>query len=219
MLSRILFIIFISLFVISLIVMIIYFTKDKRKDKKHKKRVYKILHQLAEEKDFLLLNDVKLYFSKDDESPYCFDHILFANKYIYVIQDYIQQGGIFGNVQDSTLFIKKEDGRIESISNPIKEAFDKVNGLENALGINHSQHSFISMTVYNDNLSVPKNIKQKNYENCFIKASEITDTIKQAEKDQLVPFDDKLTEKLLKMIKDSSDSIKAELDRLNRRKE
>ena len=50
--------------------------------KKHRKRIYKILHYFAEEEDCYLLNDVKVFLAKDDPEPTCFDHLLFAEKYI-----------------------------------------------------------------------------------------------------------------------------------------
>lgn len=179
--------------------------------KKHKKHVYKVLHHYAEEHDHYLLNDVELYFDENNPEPIVFDHILFANKYIYVITDLAAKGGIYGNINDELLFFKKNDGSVINIHNPLDIGNEKVKILETAVGASHDKHLFLSMIVYNPSLIVHKDIRVKNGDSCFIPITEVEETIDEAEKDSVTSFDDNKTKELVKAIKERSDQVKRDL--------
>ena len=134
--------------------------------KKHRKRIYKILHYFAEEEDCYLLNDVKVFLAKDDPEPTCFDHLLFAEKYIYIITDFIAFGGVYGNVKDASLFLKKPSGKTVPIPNPIISGKERVRRIEEFINSAHEHKLFMSMTVYNPSLIVPKGIHIK--DNTFV---------------------------------------------------
>lgn len=179
----------------------------------HHKRIYRILHHYAEEEDCYLLNDVRTFLSKDDMEPTKLDHILFTEKYIYLITDFLAFGGIYGNVKDASLFLKGPDGKIQTISNPILIGRNLVYNLEEDVMIGHEKNAFIAMTVYNPSLVVPKSIHVKNCESCFISVDELEETIRNSQEDSVSPFNDVKVKMLVDIIKERSDQVKEQLEK------
>lgn len=208
-------IIFVSFVLILIIAISAWLIVDKvsheNELKLHEKNVYKVLHHYAEEHDHYLLNDVELYFGENNPEPIVFDHILFANKYIYVITDFAEKGGIYGNVKDELLFFKRNDDTVINIPNPLNLGNEKVKILETAVGASPDKHLFLSIIVYNPSLIVHKSIRVKNGDACFIPLSELAETIDEAEKDNVTSFDDNKTKELVRIIKERSDLVKKDL--------
>lgn len=200
-------------FIILFLFFALFFDTFKEHEEKHnyKKKVYKALHYFAEENDFCLLNDIRLYFSIDDEKPYVIDHILFGKNYIYVIFDFYQTGGIYGNREDESLFLKNEKGLVNNIPNPSIYNNIVISSLESALA-GERKHLFIPVTVYNSSLLVPSTIRMKTSENMFVSLDELGETILEAEKDSIaVPLSNELTEQLAIMLKERSEAVKKDL--------
>ena len=177
----------------------------------HAKRVYKVLRYYAEEEDQLLLNHVVLYLSGDNQ-PTTFDHIVFADKYVYVISDFSKIGGLYGNVEDPNLFLCYSKDKIVKITNPILANENRVMKLEEVLHVQHSDKMFVSVVVYNPSLIVPKGIAKKNQTSWFLPVTELEKTIKIAEKDSVSPISHDKTEKLVAMLKKRSEQNKIEID-------
>lgn len=186
--------------------------------KKHRKRIYKILHYFAEEEDCYLLNDVKVFLAKDDPEPTCFDHLLFAEKYIYIITDFIAFGGVYGNVKDVSLFLKKPSGKTVPIPNPIISGKERVRRIEEFINSAHEHKLFMSMTVYNPSLIVPKGIHIKDGESNFISVKELEETLRSAEKDNVKPMKDEKTKKLVELLLERSNEIKRSVQNKKKRK-
>lgn len=186
--------------------------------RRHRKRIYHILYRYADEEDCYLLNDVRVFLSKDDMEPTKLDHILFTEKYIYLITDFLAFGGIYGNVKDASLFLKGTDGKIQTIPNPILIGQNLVHNLEDDVMIGHEKHAFIAMTVYNSSLVVPKGIHAKDYESCFISVDELEETIRNSQEDSVSPFSDEKLKMLVDIIKERSDQVKEQLEKNKKKK-
>lgn len=177
----------------------------------HRKNVYKVLHHYAEEYDHYLLNDVQLYLDENNLKPMTFDHILFADKYIYVISDYAEYGGIYGKAADELLFLKKENGQTIHIPNPLHIGLEKMKTIEYASHASPDKHIFVSMVVYNNSLIVHNDLKIKNGTSCFLPLKELASTLNEAEKDHVTAFDDNRVKSLVLQIKERSDRVKEDV--------
>lgn len=215
MIAKLIFFILLSITIVFLLLTIYLLFRFKIK-RNHKKAVYKQLHLLAEERDYLLLNNVTLFLNDNYDEPTLFDHIFFGDKYIYVIQDYDKEGGIFGNIVDRYLLLQKNDKTYKSI-NPLVECKNKLALLEKKLGVSHNDNIFLAMVIYNNSLLVADNLKVKSNQQCFIPLREVRDTILSAERDEVKPFSHQQTEELLLNIKAASDKIKIQLNKTSKK--
>ncbi len=206
---------FLILFVIvfSLLILGFFWDDIKIRSEKtnHKKHVYKTLHNFAEEKDQLLLNDVVCYLDGDTAKPTKIDHIVICSKYVYVIKDFSQDGGIYGNLADLNLFRQDKNGKKQRIENPVLENLHVVEKLEKLTHISHDQHLFVSVVVFNNSLIVPKGVAQKTQDSWFIPLHDLIGTIKVAEQDDIAPFSKEKGESLAQALKSKSDSTKVHL--------
>ena len=205
----------ITVIILLMIFLLLFDTICHSKEKRgHKKAVYSILYHYAEEYDRYLLNDVELYFDSEVPEPEHYDHILFGEKYIYVIQDFSAFGGIYGNSKDSTLFLRDEKSeKTTKIDNPLKIAERKVMLLEAAVGVSHEKHLFQSFTVYNNSLLVPPTIQVKDGANSLLPLKDLIQTIIEAEKDSVTSFEDQKTKDLVLAIKERSDAVKKDVQK------
>lgn len=206
---------FLVLFILVFILLILGFFWDDIKSgsekKNHKKHVYKALHNYVEENDKLLLNDVVCYLDGDTSKPTRIDHVLICEKYVYVIKDYTQEGGIYGNLADSHLFRQDRNGKKQRIDNPVLENLNTVTKLEKLTHIAHDQKLFVSVVVFNNSLVVPKGVQVKSQTSWFIPLSELIGTVKVAEQDNIAIFSKENGEILAQALKSKSDSTKVHL--------
>jgi hypothetical protein len=191
---------------------------DRREKKEFQRKVYKELHYFVEEQDQLLLNHVNLYLSPDSADLSLFDHILLADKYVYVIHDFYAHGGIYGNVKDAMLFLKGYDEEIKNIPNPILQNEEEVKKLEEFLSIQHSDKILVSVVTYNSSLIVPDGIGKKEQNSWFLPLSDLVKTIRQAEQDDVTPISHEKTEKIVKALQERSNLIKREIKQQSKKK-
>lgn len=203
----------VALLIVSLFVLFNDFAKSHRDRKKFAKRVYNVLKYYADEQDHLLLNDVNLYLGEEKRKPTIFNHVLFADKYVYVITDFSYQGGIYGNIQDGTLFVKDYDGKKLKVDNPIADNEGNVRKLENFLGIHHSDKMLVSVVVHDSNLIVPKEIEKKEQNSWFLPIGELEKTLNLAEQDDVEPISHEQTERMVRTLLERSNLIKKEIKR------
>ncbi|MFA6829222.1 MAG: NERD domain-containing protein [Bacilli bacterium] len=201
----------IALLVAALIVCI--FSDDIKtfgEKKRHKNHVYTVLHNYAEDYDQLLINNVHLLLSENKDEITTFDHILICDKYAYLIQDFSAQGAVYGNLEDTKLFLKNFKGGATTFANPIYYNLQNIYKMERNTNIASSDHFFISVIVYNDSLIVPQALHKKDGGNWFIPVSQLYKTIKEAEKDNVGSMKSEFTELITQRLKEKSDSLKAE---------
>jgi hypothetical protein len=111
------------------------------------KSIYaKELYNIALDNDYYLINNLTL--KLDDELSIHVDHILFGDKYIYVVRDRYYNGLIAGIDRDKKFVLKKRKNQL-LIDNPLIKNSLRVEKL--ALITHFKASLFISLVVVNDN--------------------------------------------------------------------
>lgn len=184
--------------------------------KTYRKKVYKVLHYYAEENDQLLLNNCLIVLPGDKEAT-LIDHLLLADKYVYVVHDLYYDGALYGNLQDPLLFNQPTTGKRKTVRNPVYDNALVVEKLETMVGVGHDVRLFVNVVCYNKSLLVADGMKRKEQGLFFLPVQELSKTIDAAEKDHVPPIAHDKSEKLIALFKDRSDKIKKEYRRQGRK--
>lgn len=179
--------------------------------KYHREIVSKKLYQYAQENDCILLNDVCLYLYGDVDEPTRMDHVLFADKYIYVFLDFAKEGGIYGNPNDPYIFYESLKGNIESVENPIATNEMKIRRLAESLKIIEEDKILVSVIVYNESLIVPENLRKMDQGSFAISLNEMSKILSKAEKDDVDSMAHAHTQDLANKIYERSNQVKEQL--------
>ena len=78
---------------------------------------YPVVRKTAVYYDYYLINKLEIQLVSN-ESLFI-DHMLFGNKYIYVINDYLFKGVLTGNAQDSKWILKDKKGQEIMVDSPL----------------------------------------------------------------------------------------------------
>lgn len=206
-----------SVFIVSLVFLYRALFRKSIEKKKLSSKVAKTLDYIADENDFLLLHDVQVSLLSDS-APTCFAHILFGDRYIYIIETFVGFGAVYGNVKDPYLFLKKEDGSSVKIKNPLPPLLEKTAKLEKACSCSPEDKRFVSAIVYNNSLDVPKGIARKEQGTWFLPYKELEKTIKIAETDEVSLISHEQTDRIAKQLKAISDQTKERRKKRRKRK-
>lgn len=114
---------------------------------------FRVINKVALYKDFYLINMLKL---KIDSNQFItFDHVLFGNKYIYVISDAYFNGDLKGNLVDAKLtLVEGKNRRGREIDNPLYTNRYRLEKLALATGIEIDM--LINIVVVNDECDLTK---------------------------------------------------------------
>lgn len=191
-LYRIIFIVVAIILALLLIALILFpFIKRHYEFKNFNEIYFKRINRIALDHDYLLINNLVL---RDHNGVICrIDHILFCEKYIYVIKDRYYRGGISGNYNDNIWFFYGKKGIKEEFENPMHINEKRIEKLAN---ITHFDKSyFVSIVLINDN-AIVKNLKGMNSKDSFIiPYSKLKKLIKTIESKDVAPIDQKGLEK------------------------
>lgn len=145
--TQIIFIIVAIVVVIVAIGLALFFPLRKRYIKKQfKDHYYHKIYSIAFNQDYYLIND---FLFKVNESVVAgVDHILFADKYIYLINDYYYDGDLTGKCDDQSLIFINEKGKKYYTDNPILLSEKILLRLSAVTGIDKSL--FIGVVLIND---------------------------------------------------------------------
>ena len=142
------FIIIVPIVVIAIVILAIYFIRRYKNVKNDfKYHYYKRIYKLAMDKDYYLINN--FLFRIDSAHVARIDHILFADKYIYIINDFYIDGDIDGKENDTSLIVVPSQGKKYYIDNPIQVNMKLVSKLSMITQINPSL--MIGVCLINDN--------------------------------------------------------------------
>ena len=142
------FIIIVPVVVLLIIFLAIYFPlRNKKMKTDYKYFYYKRLYKLAMDKDYYLINN--FLFKIDDAHVGRIDHILFGDKYIYIINDIYYDGDIEGKENDQSIILINRNGKKNYEDNPILNNRKIANKLSLITGINPSL--IIGICLINDN--------------------------------------------------------------------
>ena len=92
-------------------------TMKKKQKSEFKYFYYKSIYKVAMDNDYYLINN--FLFKIDDSYVGRIDHILFANKYIYIINDSYFDGDIDGKENDKSIILINRAGKKNYSDNPL----------------------------------------------------------------------------------------------------
>lgn len=110
----------------------------------------KMIYQFALYHDYYLINELILPLDGDNKAH--IDHILFGEKFIYVIKDRYYNGPIEGKEDDQSWIYYRKKNKKEVIDNPLLRNMLRVEKLSIITGIDRS--IFISIVIINDDALV-----------------------------------------------------------------
>lgn len=156
--------------IILLLVIAILLYRPIRKSiyKKRFRELYgRKVYKLALYEDYYLINLFHLKFS--DYSLVVVDHVLLAEKYIYVILDRYYNGSITGKLDDPSLVLISSKGKKQYIPNPINDIKQIVKRISLMSGIDKSL--FVGIILINKECSI--NIERSNEDYYIIQVDKL----------------------------------------------
>lgn len=156
--GQIAFLIIVPIIAIAGLFCAIFFPLRKRKMRKEfKYYYYRFIYKEALYQDLYLINN--FMFKIDDTHVGKIDHILFANKYIYIINDYYFDGDIEGKDTDASLIFISRTGKKKYMDNLLLDNKKLISKLSLITGINSSLMIGISLVNKNCNVGVSSSSK------------------------------------------------------------
>lgn len=174
--GQIAFLIVVPLVVLTGIFLAIYLPVRKKKVKTDFKYFYyKRLYKIAMDNDYYLINN--FLFKIDDSHVGRIDHILFANKYIYIISDSYFDGDIDGKEQDRSIIMIGKTGKKHYEDNPLVDNKKLLSKLSLITGIDPSL--MIGVCLINDDCHCGVKTSTKNF--YIVQANKIKKLVKAIE--------------------------------------
>lgn len=141
-----------------------------------KTRIHRKLKKIAKDNDYILLNDLVLYFN---EKQYVkVDFILFSNKYIYIISSRSLHGNIDGKDVDEKWRLYRGKKMIH-IENPLKNNDSRMKIISQLTDI--EKENFINMVIIS-NTAVISSILTSNPNDYVISEKDLKNSIRNIEK-------------------------------------
>ncbi len=191
-LLRIIFVVICILLGLLLVFIVLFpFIKRKYIFKNFKRVYYKKINNVVLDNDYLLINDLTL---NDREGKICtIDHLIFAEKYIYVVKDRYYRGGIAGNKEDNVWFFYGKQGQKEEFENPMNVNKKRIEKLAN---ITHFDSDYFISIVLINNDCVVKNLKSlQSNDSYIVPYNQLKKLIKTIESRNVPPIEQKGLEK------------------------
>lgn len=150
----IIFIIVSSIVVFLLIAMAIIIPVFKKiHQNRFKEYYYKKINRIVLDNDYYLINN--FVFKNEKNRAQKVNHIIFGEKYIYLIFDYYYEGDLAGDIRDKSLifypFKKNNDAKKKYTDNPVLVASSAVQSLSYITLIQKSM--FIGIVLINDEVN------------------------------------------------------------------
>lgn len=160
--GQIAFLIIVPIIIFLVIFLTIFFVVRKKKAVSNYKYFdYKKVYKIVLDNDYYLINN--FIFKIDDTHYSCVDHVLFANKYIYLINDYYYDGDIDGKENDISVILIRKNGKKQYEDNPLLNSKKIINRLSLSTGLDASL--LIGVCLVNNDCHSAVESKSKN---CYI---------------------------------------------------
>ncbi|MBE6124456.1 MAG: NERD domain-containing protein [Erysipelotrichaceae bacterium] len=168
-----------------------------------KKRIGRKLKKIAKDNDYILLNDLHLYFN---ETQYVkVDYLLFSNKYIYVISARTLHGDVDGKDIDEKWRLYR-GSKLFHIENPLKTNSTRMKIVSKLTEID--KENFINMVVIS-NTAIITSILTSNPNDYVVSEKNLRNTIKDIERfSKFDDFSTKFMEKEANLIYNYSQKCK-----------
>lgn len=152
---------------------------------------YKKVREIADKYDYYLVNNVGI--DSRDEVICKIDHILFANKFIYVIKDRYYRGAISGEKDNVKWYFHPNDTEVLEMDSPLIQNSRRVDHLSAVTQIDRSY--FISIVIINDNCEVKSNNDLNSDDSYIVSLSQLPRLIKFIESRKVAKLDPAQLEK------------------------
>lgn len=193
--NQIIYIITVSIIVLSAIFCAIFFPLRRRYIKnKYVEYYYREIYKIAMANDYYLINEFT--FKIDDNSLLKIDHILFGEKYVYIINDCYYEGDIVGKIMDKSLVCLSKKGKKYYIDNPIIKNRYLLSRL--CMVTNLDPSIMIGITVVNDDCGCEINSDSKQF--YAISRNKLSSLIKAIESRPINNLNAKSLDKLVQSI-------------------
>ncbi|NLB49123.1 MAG: NERD domain-containing protein [Erysipelotrichia bacterium] len=146
------------------------------------------------EYDYYLIN--QFVFKVDDSKNVMVDHILFADKFIYVIISQYYEGNLIGKATDSSLVFISHRGKKCYTDNPLNQSKNLIKKLSSATGLNASL--LIGIILINDDCKVAVTSESKQF--YIIQRKRFRALTRAIEKRPLPPINEQQLEKAVQAI-------------------
>ena len=173
-----------------------------------KSRIKRKLKKIAKYNDYLLLNNLVLYIN--DYNYIEIEHLLIANKYIYVITSKSFYGDINGIATDAAWRLYR-GGRLQHITNPLPNNLKRLRTVAHLTNID--EKNFISLVIINKP-SFTNDIRSSRDNEFVVREKLLTTFIKEQEsKKNVEEFTIAFQEKIANVINNYSEDCKMKLKR------
>lgn len=157
--------------------------------KKFKTVHYKTVRRIVDENDYRLINN--FYFPVEEGKNAKIDHIVFADKFFYVILSHYYDGSISGNIGDMSLIFTDRKQKKYYTDNPYKYLNYILTRLSTSCGID--KKSLIGVVLTNNSCN---NMVESEYESFYVcKRKDLKKLIKKIESRQIGKFNDEQLQK------------------------
>ncbi len=164
-----------SVGVLLLVVIIVILSIKNKHKKDFRFHYYKKVANIAFLEDYYLINN--FLFRIDDDVMANVDHILFGDKYIYIISDIYYEGDLSGDENDKSLILFKRNGKKFYTENPLTLSKKIMTCLSALTSIDQSL--LVGISLINDDCHVDVESHRKN--NYIIQRKKIAQLIKAIE--------------------------------------
>ncbi len=162
------------------------------KKKKYREYCYKTVRKIADYQDYYLINEFE--FNIDDNHYGMIDHVLFGEKYIYLITSNYYSGSLTGNAQDKSLILVPKKDKKRYVKNPFLTSAKLLNRLSMMTDLDPSL--LIGIIVTNDDINIDVENDSKQY--YIIQRSKLSALIKMIETRDIPTINEKHLERAVK---------------------
>lgn len=156
---QILFLILTPVVITILLVFFVVIPLSQRKIRTHfKEYCYKAIYRLAFDEDYYLINDFQF---KVDSKVVLIDHILFGNKYFYVVIDNYLPGDLIGKQDDKSLILIDNHNQKFYTENQFQTCKTLIDYLNIKTGI--SKDLLIGISIVNNDCTIGVESDSKQY--------------------------------------------------------
>lgn len=144
---------------------------------------YPIIRKTAVYYDFYLINQLEIQLGTNE--TLFIDHMLFGDKYIYVISDYLYHGTLTGNPQDSKWILKNKKGQEIMVDSPLLKNKQLLQKLSLRTSLDHA--TFIGITLVSNDTKIT-DLEVNDSQNFIIDTRDFTKLILKIEGRDIAPL-------------------------------
>ena len=194
-LPQLIYIIVVSVIALLVVLFILLFPVRKYQIKKHYiKHYHRMIYKIATYNDYYLINNFT--FEIDSVTKLTVHHLLFGDKYVYLIMDFYYDGDIVGKAFDKSLIFMSNKGEKQYIDNPILICKSYLTKL--AMSTSMQPSIMIGIVLLNDNCH--SNIVSDSNQFYAISRNKLPQLIKAIESRPIGNLNEKSLEKLVQSI-------------------